>query len=147
EEQRIVDAYANEYQMATVRENEIAASKTQSVGEAETSSQAQVTMRELEGAADTLRSLYNTFLQKFKEINTLQTQTIPVQSARIITRAAPPSSKSYRKPAAILAGGMMLGLLLAAGAVVAREWAAGVFRTPKAVEQLTELPCVVLPMV
>src|SRR5205823_1743581 len=44
EERRIADAYASEYQIATVRESEIAASKTQSMEEAETSSQAQVTM-------------------------------------------------------------------------------------------------------
>src|SRR5215510_1395061 len=133
--------------MAAVRESEIAASKSQSIGEAETTSQAQVTMRELESSADALRNLYNTFLQKFKEINTVQTQTIPVQSARIITRASPPLYKSYKKPVAILAGGMMLGFLFGAGVVVAREWAAGVFRTPKGVEQITELPCVALPLV
>jgi polysaccharide biosynthesis transport protein len=147
EEQRIADAYANEYQMAAVRESELAASKSQSIGEAETTTQAQITMRELESSADALRTLYNSFLQKFKEINTLQTQTIPIQSARILTRAAPPLYKSYKKPTAILAGGMMLGFLLGAGAVVGREWLAGVFRTPRAVEQITELPCVVLPMV
>src|SRR5262249_12062256 len=128
EERRIADAYATEYQMATVRESEIVATKSQSIGEAETSSQAQVTMRDLESSADTLRNLYNSFLQKFKEINTLQTQTIPIQSARILTKAAPPLYKSYKKPMAILAGSMMLGFVLGAGAVVAREWAAGVFR-------------------
>jgi succinoglycan biosynthesis transport protein ExoP len=147
EEQRIADSYTVEYQIATARESELAANKAQSIEEAETSSQAQVTMRELESAADTLRNLYNSFLQKFKEINTIQTQTIPIQSASIITRAAPPLSKSYKKPAAILAGSMLLGLFLGAGAVMAREWAAGVFRTPKMVEQITGLPCVVLPMV
>src|SRR5262249_24742744 len=146
EEQRIIDAYASEYQMATVRESEIAASKMETTEEAETNSQAQVAMRELESSADTLRSMYNSFLQKFKEINLLQTQTIPVQSARILTKAAPPLYKSYKKPAAILAGGMMLGLLLGAGAAVGREWLAGVFRSPKGVEQITDLPCVVLPM-
>jgi polysaccharide biosynthesis transport protein len=147
EEKQITEAYASEYQMATVRENEIAASKTQSLQEVETGSQAQVTMRELESAAETLRNLYNSFLQKFNEMSTIQTQTIPIQSASILTRASPPLYKSYKKPAVILAGSMMLGLLLGAGAVVGREWAAGVFRTPKAVEQIAELPCLVLPMV
>ena len=41
----------------------------------------------------------------------------------------------------------MLGLFLGAGAAVAREWAADVFRTPKAVEQVTGIHCVILPMV
>ena len=117
------------------------------VGEAGASTQAQVKMRELESSADTLRNLYNSLLQKSEEINTSQTETIPVQDARIITRAAPPLSKSSRKAAAVLAGSMLFGLFFGAGAAVAREWAAGVFRTPKVVEQVTDIPCVILPTV
>ena len=41
----------------------------------------------------------------------------------------------------------MLGLFLGAGAAVGREWLADVFRTPKAVEQVTGIHSVVLPMV
>ena len=145
EEQRIADAYANEYQIAMARERQLAASLAQVVGETESSSQAQVKMRELESSADTVRNLYNSFLQKFNEINTVQSQTIPVQDARIVTRAAPQLQKNYKKAAAVLAGGLMFGLMLGAGAAVAREWAADVFRTPKGVEQATDLPCVILP--
>ena len=61
-------------------------------------------MRELESSAETLRNLYNSFLQKFKEVNTGQTESMPIQNARIITRAAPPLFKSTKKPLAILAG-------------------------------------------
>jgi|SRR5215471_626468 len=147
EEQRITDAYANEYQIAQARESELAVTAARLVGETETNSHAQVTMRELESSADTLRNLYNNFLQKYKEINTIQTQTIPVQNARILARAAPPLHKSSRKAVAVLAGSMMLGLFFGAGAAVAREWAADVFRTSKIVEQVTDIRCVILPMV
>ncbi len=146
EEQRIADSYANEYQIAKMRESELAATMAQLMGEAGTSSQAQVKMRELESSADTLRNLYNSFLQKYKEINTLQAETIPVQNARILTRATPPS-KSSKKAAAVLAGSIVVGLFLGAGAVVAREWAADVFRTPKEVEEVAGIPCVILPAV
>jgi succinoglycan biosynthesis transport protein ExoP len=146
EEQRIAGSYTDEYQIAKARESELAATAAQLAGEAGTSSQAQVKMRELESSADALRSLYNTFLQKFKEINTIQTETIPVQNARILTKAVPPS-KSSKKAAAALAGGIMFGLFLGAGAAVAREWAAGVCRTPKVIEQDTNVHCVILPRV
>jgi len=146
EEQRIADSYANEYQIAKMRESELAATMAQLVGEAGTSSQAQVKMRELESSADTLRNLYNSFLQKFKEINTLQAETVPVQNARTLTSATTPS-KSSKKAAAVLAGSIVVGLLLGAGAAIAREWAADVFRTAKAVEQVTGIPCVILPTV
>jgi polysaccharide biosynthesis transport protein len=118
EEQRIADSYANEYQIAKSRENELAATMSQLVGEAGASSQAQVKMRELESSADTLRNLYNSFLQKYKEINTLQAETIPVENARILTRAAP-LHKNSKKAMAVLAGGLMVGLFLGAGAAVA----------------------------
>jgi succinoglycan biosynthesis transport protein ExoP len=145
EEKRIADSYANEYSIAKMRESELSASMAQLLGEAGTSSQAQVKMRELESSADTLRNLYNSFLQKFKEINTLQAETIPVQNARILTRATPPY-RSSKKAAAVLAGSILVGLFLGAGAAVAREWAADVFRTPKVVEEVTGIPCLILPM-
>src|SRR5262249_39108267 len=84
--------------------------------------------------------------QKFKEINTIQSETIPVQNARILARATP-QYKSSKKATVVLAGSIVFGLFLGAGAAVGREWAAGVFRTPKAVEQATDIRCVMLPMV
>ena len=146
EEQRIADSYAHEYDMARAREGELATSLAQTLERAGANSQAQVTMRELESSADTLRNLYNSFLQKFKEINTIQTETIPVQNARIVARAAPQLQKSSRKGVMVLGGGIMLGLFLGVGAAVGREWLTDVFRTSKAVEQVTNMHCVVLPM-
>jgi succinoglycan biosynthesis transport protein ExoP len=144
EEQRIADSYATEYQIAKARSTELAASVAELAG---TSSQAQVTMRELESSADALRNLYNNFLQKFQEINTVQTQTIPVRDARIVTKAAPPLHKSSKKSAFVLAGSIVLGLFLGAGAAIGREWAAGVFRSPNQVKQVTDIDCVILPTV
>lgn len=147
EEQRIIGLYANEYEMAKARESAVAARLAQSMEEAESTSQAQIKMRELENSAATLRNLYHSFLQKFKELNTTQSETIPVQDARIITRASPELQKSYKKPAAVLAGGIIFGLLLGCGAAVAREWAADVFRTPKTVERVLNVHCVMLPTI
>jgi polysaccharide biosynthesis transport protein len=147
EEQRIEDSYAGEYQLAATREKELDATLAKSLGKVETSSHAEGAMRELESSAETLQSLYNGFLQKFKEINTIQTETIPLQSARIISRATAPLHKSLKKPALALAGSTALGFLFGAGILLAREWAAGVFRSSKVVERITGLYCVVLPKV
>ena len=135
EEQRIADAYASDYEIAKAREKSLTDSMFQLVGEAGTSNQAQVTMRDLESSADTYRNLYNNFLQKFQE--TMQTQTIPVTESRIITRAAPPLYKSSPKSALALAGGIVLGLFMGAGAALAREMTLDVFRTSNEVEQTT----------
>src|SRR5262249_52440631 len=147
EEQRVADNYASEYQLAATREKELAATVAESLGKVETSGQAEIAMRELQSSAEALRTLYNGFLQKFKEINTIQTEAIPLQSARIITRATPPLHKSLKKPAVVLTGSLALGFILSAGTLLGREWIAGVFRRPKDVERLTGLYCVVLPKV
>ena len=143
EEQRIADLYANDYQVAKAREDELAARVAQLVGGTETSAK----LQELESSAENLRNLYNSSLQKFGEVNAIQSESMPVQNARIITRAAPPLFKSTKKPLAILAGSTMLGLLLGAGLVLGREWLADVFRTPKALEKISDKKCVVLPMI
>ena len=93
-------------------------------GEASTTSEAQVTLRELESSAEALRNLYNGALQKFNEISKVQPQTIAVQDARIITRAAPSLHTDSKKPLAALGGSVVLGLLLGAAAALARDWPA-----------------------
>jgi len=142
EEQRIADSYAIEYQVAKARENELAVTVANLSGGGKAGSE----LRELESSAETLHKLYDGTLQKYKEINTIETETIPVQSARVIARAVPALSKNSKKGWVVLAGSMMLGLLLGAGAAVGREWVADVFRTPKAVEQVIGTKCVVLPL-
>lgn len=142
EELRIADSYSIEYQVAKARETEIAATVSNLAGGTKAGSE----LRELESSAEALHKLYDSTLQKYKEINTIETETMPVQSARVITRAAPALSKNSKKGWAVLAGSMMLGLLLGAGAAVGKEWVADVFRTPKAVEQVTGSKCVVLPL-
>ncbi len=144
EEKRIADVYVNEYQVAKAREAELSANVAKLAADTGGGSQVQVTLRELESSAETLRTLYNNFLQKFKEVNTAQTESMPVQNARIITRAAPPLHKSAKKPLVISAGTTMLGLFLGIGFVLGREWLADVFRTPKALEQVSDTKSVVL---
>jgi succinoglycan biosynthesis transport protein ExoP len=133
--------------MAKARVSELTANIAQLAGETGSGSQEQVTLRELENSAETLRNLYNSFLQKYKEI--IQTETVPVgvSNARIITRASPPLQRNHKKALIVLAGSTMLGLLLGAGAAVARERTADVIRSPKAVEQISDKKCVILPAV
>ena len=147
EEQRLAGSYASEYQIAKARESELAATIAKLVGEATTRSQAQVTMRDIESSSDTFRQLYSNFLQKFQEMNTNQTHAIAAQDARIVTRAAPPLYKNSKKGAVVLAGSLMLGLFLGAGAAIARELTSDVFRTPNVVKEITGIHCVMLPTV
>ena len=142
EEQRIADSYTNEYQVAKARETEIAANVASLQGGTTAGSQ----LRELESSAEALHKVYDNTLQKYKEVNTIETETIPLQSARVIARAVPALQKKSKKGWIALAGGMMLGLFMGTCAAVGREWVADVLRTSKAVEQVTGNKCVVLPL-
>src|SRR5262249_9362572 len=89
ETERIASAYPTEHELAKARYDELAAAFAELTGEASSNSHAQVTLRELESSAEALRNLYNSSLQKFNEISKVQPQSISIQDARIITRAAP----------------------------------------------------------
>lgn len=144
EEKRLAAIYAGAYEAALTKSNELAAMLGQLSLEANKESQAQITMRELEVKVDSLRDLYNSVLEKS---NTLNIQPLnPVQDARIITRAAPQLYRSSKK-VLVLGGGVLLGLLVGVAGVIARELAAGVFRTPEQVKQATGIYCVSVPTV
>lgn len=147
ERDRISSRYPNEHKLAKARYDELATAFAELTGEASTTSEAQVALRELESSAEALRGLYNDALQKFNAISKGQPRTVPVQDARIITRAAPSLHKDAKKPLAALGGSVMLGLLLGAAAALARDLAGGAFRTPGQVKSVTDIYCGIMPAV
>ena len=103
-------------------------------------------MRELESAAETLRSLYNQAVQQFSQMNRVEAQPAITPDVRVLMRASPPTqTESSKKRWLILAGGSLIGLLLGSAIVLARNFPFGVFRTSQQVTQATGLPCAVLP--
>ena len=84
-------------------------------------------MTELESNAQSYRTLYDDFLQRYTE--SVQAQSFPITDARIVTPAAQPLTKSHPKTAVVLLisafGGVIFGLLI--GHV--RDLADRVFRT------------------
>ena len=141
EEERLVDAYANEYRSAQTREAELTAAVAQLSGDADGQ------LRELESTAETLRNLQSGYLQKYKEINSAQSDTLPAQTARIITQALPQLHKSVKKSLGLFGGSVAFFAFLGVGAAVGREWVADVLRNAKAVEHVTGMYCVMLPFV
>lgn len=146
EEREIAKSYEVDYNLAQARRDELSAAVTQLVDEAGISGQAETKLRELEGAADTLRTLYNAALRKFNEIKKAQSE-VATQDAHIITRAAPPLQKNSNKALAVFAGSIVFGLMAGVGAAFAREWVADVFRTPGQVTRATGLYCAMLPTI
>jgi succinoglycan biosynthesis transport protein ExoP len=89
--------------------------------------QAQVKLRELEREASAKTALYQTFLTRAGEA--AQRQQIDATDVRVITAAAAPSRATWPpRPIVAAAAGMVLGLLLSAGALLGRGYL-GEFRS------------------
>jgi succinoglycan biosynthesis transport protein ExoP len=146
EQKRITGSFGKDYELARARYDELAATISRVVNEEGANGDVQARMRDLESAAETLRSLYYRMLQQGGEMNRVEAQPSIAPDARVLNRAAPPlQTESSKKRLLILAGGSMLGLLLGGALLLARNFPFGVFRTSQQVTYATGLPCTVLP--
>jgi succinoglycan biosynthesis transport protein ExoP len=146
EQKRIAGSFNNDYELARAQYDQISATMSRVMGEDGANSEVQARMRELEGAADTLRSLYDRMLQQSSQMNRVESQPSITPDVRVLNRATPPlQTEASRKRLLILAGGSLMGLLLGSAFVLARSFPFGVFRTSQQVTYATGLPCDVLP--
>lgn len=137
---RVTETYRNEYELAKDYEDSLKRELSQAMSQAETTNQARVTLHELESAAQTYRSLYDNFLQRYME--SVQQQSFPITEARLITKATPPAQKDFRKTFLGLAAVPIGGLFLGFGLAFFRELMDCVFRTEEQVETLLGANCV-----
>lgn len=139
---RVAETYRNEYELAKQYEDGLQREIDQAMSEAKAANQARVTLHEMESAAQTFRSLYDNFLQRYME--SLQQQSFPITEARLITKATPPGQKDYRKALLGLALAPGGGLVLGIGLAFLRELMDRVFRTERQVEASLGAHCMAL---
>lgn len=136
---KIAESYKSDYEIAKTREEALTGSLAHSVADTQTTNQAQIQLRELESNANTYRTLYNNFLQRYMEA--VQQESFPISEARVITPATRPFSKSDPKTLLVLLVTGAGGMLLSFGVAAIREMADRVFRESKQVENLLQLNC------
>jgi len=133
-------------EIASSRVKTLEASLSQMVQKSGDVMQAQVKLRDLEGAADAYRTMHDSFLQRY--VQAVQQQSFPIADARLITPAEPPEQKSAPKGSLLLPLSMLLGLTFGAGAAFAREFLQKGVRTSRQLEDVTNAPCLgILPMI
>lgn len=143
---RLAESYKSDYAIALQRQKEIESAVNDSVSQSQSTNQAQVALRELESSAQTYRSLYDNFLQRYME--SVQQQSFPITEARVITRASRPPAKSHPQTLVVLALSTLGGLMLGLGIGVFRDLYDRVFRTSEMVEAILNTDCVaVVPRV
>ncbi len=142
---RIAESAKSDFEIAKQREQSIEQTMSGAVARSQVTNQAQVTLRELESTAQSYRSLYDNFLQRYME--SVQQQSFPITEARVITSATPPLVKSHPKttPILLLCAFFGLGLGIAVGRV--RDMLDRTFRSGRQLEQQLSVNCLaVLPM-
>jgi succinoglycan biosynthesis transport protein ExoP len=136
---RIAESYKSDHEIAKQREAETERELARAVTQAQVADRAQVELTVLESNAQSYRTLYQDFLQRYTQ--SAQQQSFPMTDARVITPAARPLTKSHPKTLLALlvagSGGMLLGLMLGHF----RDLMDRVFRTRDQVERLLALDC------
>jgi len=139
---RLAESSKSDYDFALQKEKNLEAQVTRAVSQSETSSRAQVRLRELEGVATSTRELYENLNKRYME--SVEQKSFPVTEARVITRAVRPLDREYKstlKALAVIFGG---GLSLGFGFAVFRELSDRVFRTVGQIEQRLQTNCLTL---
>lgn len=117
--QRVISNLDAQAQVARQRTASIQGSLGASRGTLQANSAAGVRLAELERNAESVRTLYQAFLDRYRETTAQAGAQQP--EARIIAPATTPNGPSYPKPALFVGGGLAAGLLLAISAAVFLE--------------------------
>ncbi len=141
---RISESVRGEYQVALEREESLRQSLKSLVQQADVNNQAIVKLRDLEATAQTYRTFYDNFFQKFQEAT--QQASFPDADARVVTAAMPPEQASWPKAIIILPASVVLGLLIGASIALLREFLGNNFRSYDDVQNYAGVECLgILP--
>ncbi|WP_424629924.1 Wzz/FepE/Etk N-terminal domain-containing protein [Bradyrhizobium sp. SYSU BS000235] len=105
---RIVGSTQHDYDVAKSREASLKQSLDQLQGVSTTSGEAQVRLHELQREAEANRTLYESYLARYKETSSQESLEMP--DSRVVTRAGIPIRPSSPKTMLILGLALMLGL-------------------------------------
>jgi succinoglycan biosynthesis transport protein ExoP len=140
--QRLGESYKSDFEVASKAEKEFEKQLQRAIGEAQTSNEAQVTLRSLETSAETYKTLHDNFVKRYTEAT--EQQSFPYTEARVITKAAPPIKRTYRKSFLIVAMTPFFGLALGIGLGAMLDFFDRGFRTSSQIEAILGLECIAL---
>ena len=135
---RVISNLDAQAQVAHQRTASIQASLGHARGTLAGTNAASVRLNELQRNADATRSLYESFLNRFKE--TSAQEGMEESDARIVSKAKIPNAASYPNKKLMLAIGIALGLAAGMGAVVTAEALESGIATSEDVERMLGVP-------
>ncbi|WP_327504974.1 polysaccharide biosynthesis tyrosine autokinase [Arenibaculum sp.] len=138
EVRKIIQSLANEVEVARAKERSLQATLGELEVKAGVGLRAQVQLNELEREAEASRTLYESFLSRFKQTN--DQQDLQEADARVISSAEAPTVPSFPKKKLILALGFVMGGFLGVLVAFVLERLDRGFRGGEHIERLTGLP-------
>ncbi len=132
---RIAESYLSELVIARAREKSLRSSMQGLVGISTSANETAVALRELEREAETYRTLYQSFLQRYQEA--VQQQSFPITEARVITGARN-AWQSHPRRTRVVALFLLGGIGVGVGLGALRELRERSFRTEEQARE--ELP-------
>ncbi len=105
----VVQGLENEVTIARAKESQLETELHKLEQQAGVESKDSVTLHQLEREADANRTLYESFLSRFKQ--TGEQEELNISDSRIIERAEPPITPSFPKKAVFIALGLVMGTI------------------------------------
>jgi succinoglycan biosynthesis transport protein ExoP len=142
EVQRIGESYKNDYEVAVARVASLNKSFNELQARNVEQNQALVRLRELEREASSSRTIYEKFLNRYKEMS--GNEALPSPDARMLATATVPQDPSQPQPVLIMFLSLFGGAFLGLGTAFALEHLHTGLRTRKQVEDAFNVPFLAL---
>jgi exopolysaccharide transport family protein len=138
EVRRIVQSTRHDYDVALSRESSLQKSFEELQGVSNVSNQALVQLHELRREAEANRTLYESYLARYKETSAQESLEMP--DSRVVTRASIPISPSFPKTSLIIGLALALGLGIGCTAAFLADYLDRRVKTLDEAEDLLGLP-------
>ncbi len=146
EVKRILEGTRNAYAVAKSREESLQKSLDEVQGVSTDAGPAQVRLRQLQREAEANRTIYESFLARYKETSARESLEMP--DLRIVTRADIPIAPSFPKRLLILGVAVFLGLGLGCVAALIADYLDRRIKTIEQAEAISGLPAIAaIPLV
>jgi succinoglycan biosynthesis transport protein ExoP len=131
--QQLTGGFKNDLDVAQSREKSLRDSIQRVAGHNADANVDMVQLQELDQKASALRTLYESYLQRFEQAS--QLQSLPIAKARVISEAGVPTSPSSPRKTLTMALSVVLGLMIGCGVAAVLELRERFFRTGEDVQQ------------
>jgi polysaccharide biosynthesis transport protein len=115
----MTSGFRNDYEVASSREKSLRDSIDRLAGSNSKANVSVVQLRELEQKAASLKTMYQTYLDRFEQAT--QQQSFPIAKARVISEPGVPTAPSSPKKTMTMALSIVLGLFVGGGLATALE--------------------------